>query len=97
VTKEYRERHEIIAHILSTINDRGTEGASRTMIMYNFFLSYAKLKEYLSFLIERGLVDEFSGQRANKIKFVYKVTEKGYCLLQISQEIELKLSLVHIL
>jgi predicted transcriptional regulator len=62
VTKEYRERHEIIAHILSTINDRGTEGASRTMIMYNFFLSYAKLKEYLSFLIERGLVDEFPQQ-----------------------------------
>jgi predicted transcriptional regulator len=77
--------------MLNAINDRGTEGASRTMIMYNCFLSYAQLQEYLSFLVERGVVEELPRQFKNgssNIKFVYKVTQKGYRLLQISQEIE---------
>ena len=76
--------------MLNTINDRSNEGASRTIIMYNCFLSYAQLREYLSFLIERGLVDEFPQQfesSGNK-KYVYKTTEKGLRFLQISQEIE---------
>jgi predicted transcriptional regulator len=74
--------------MLSTIIDVGTEGATRTSIMYKSFLSHAQLKEYLSFLVEKGLVEEFSQQGANNIKFVYKITQKGYHLLQISQEIE---------
>jgi predicted transcriptional regulator len=77
--------------MLNTINDRGNEGASRTMIMYNCFLSYAQLREYLSFLVERGLVDESPQQFKNvssKKKFVYKTTTKGLRFLKISQEIE---------
>jgi len=64
-TKAYRGRYMIIANMLSTINDSGTEGANKTTIMYKSFLSYAQLKEYLSFMVEKGLVDEiphhFSG------------------------------------
>ena len=48
----------IIAHMLSTINDSGNEGANKTTIMYRAFLSYAQLKEYLSFMVEKGLVEE---------------------------------------
>jgi predicted transcriptional regulator len=81
----------IIAHILSTINDSGTEGANKTTIMYKAFLSYAQLKEYLSFMVEKGLVGEFPqqiGTRQGNERFVYKITERGLRLLQISQEIE---------
>ena len=62
----YRERHEIIAGMLRTISNSGTEGASKTPIMYKSFLSYAQLKEYLLFLVEKGLhllqiCDEING------------------------------------
>jgi predicted transcriptional regulator len=78
----------IIAHMLSTINDSGTEGTNKTTIMYRAFLSYAQLKEYLSFMVEKGLVEEVPRQFSGNEKFVYKITEKGLRLLQISQEIE---------
>jgi predicted transcriptional regulator len=60
--------------------------------MYKSYLSYAQLKEYLSFLLEKGLVGQFPQQiesrRGSNEKFVYKITRKGLRLLQISQEIE---------
>jgi predicted transcriptional regulator len=59
--------------------------------MFKTFLSHAQLKEYLSFLTEKGLVDEFPKQVKNSgshEKYIYKITGKGYRMLQISQEIE---------
>jgi predicted transcriptional regulator len=90
-TKAYRERYALIAQILSDIRNSGKEGASRTSIMFDCFLSYAQLREYLSFLIEKGLINEFARQfksGSRNIKYEYKITEKGIHLLQISQEIE---------
>ncbi len=78
----------IIANMLSTINERGSDGANKTSIMYKSFLSYAQLKEYLSFMIEKGLVDEIAHQFSGNEKFVYKITGNGLRLLQISKEIE---------
>jgi predicted transcriptional regulator len=89
--KEYRERYALIAQILSDIRNSGTEGASRTSIMFNCFLSYAQLREYLSFLTEKELINEFPQQfkiGSRNVKYVYKITEKGLRLLQISQEIK---------
>ena len=64
MTKQYyRERHEIIAGMLRTISESGTDGASKTPIMYKSFLSYAQLKEYLLFLVEKGLVEEYHHQK----------------------------------
>jgi predicted transcriptional regulator len=77
--------------MLNTINDTGVQGASRTTILYKTFLSHAQLKEYLSFLSEKGLVEEFPKQVENSgghEKYIYKITGKGYRFLQISQEIE---------
>jgi predicted transcriptional regulator len=78
--------------MLNIINDTSIEGASKTLIMYSAFLSYAQLKEYLSFLVDKELVDEFPQQIQNrnivKKKFTYKLTEKGRRFLQISREIE---------
>jgi predicted transcriptional regulator len=55
----------IITNMLNTINDTGVQGASRTTIMFKSFLSHTQLKEYLSFLTEKGLVDEFPRQVKN--------------------------------
>jgi predicted transcriptional regulator len=74
--------------MLSTINNSGSDGANKTSIMYQAFLSYAQLKEYLSLMVEKGLVDEVPHQFSGNEKFVYKVTGKGLRLLQISKEIE---------
>jgi predicted transcriptional regulator len=78
--------------MLSTINDTGTEGATKTLIMYKAFLSYAQLSEYLSFLVEKGLIEGFpkpiKSNGSGNEKYIYKITGKGHRLLQISQEIE---------
>ena len=89
-TKGYRERHAIITQILGSIDDSGAKGASRTSIMYKTFLSYTHLKEYLSFFLQKGLIEEFPLEFRNSRneKLVYKITEKGLRVLQIIQEIE---------
>ena len=93
-TKEYRGRHEIFTQILQTVRDSGSEGIPQTLIMYRSFLSYFQLKEYLSALVENGLVEKFLQQingrqdgNGNE-KFLYRITEKGLRFLHISQEIE---------
>jgi predicted transcriptional regulator len=90
-TKVYRGRYMIIEQMLSTINDSGTVGVTKTSIMYKAFLSYAQLKEYLSFMVEKGLIEEVPKQikdnRDNE-KLVYKITNRGLRLLEISNEIE---------
>jgi predicted transcriptional regulator len=99
MTKQYyRERHEIIAGMLRTISNSGTGGTSKTPIMYKSFLSYAQLKGYLLFLVEKGLVEEYHHQmkeEENKKqkgssgddRLSYKITEKGIHILQICDEI----------
>jgi predicted transcriptional regulator len=69
---KYRSRTDIIAMILrAAIN-----GATKTRIMYGAYLSYAQVKEYLSFLIEKNLImyEEGTG--------LYKLTENGMRLLR---------------
>jgi predicted transcriptional regulator len=71
--KPYRTSIEIIAEILKIANGGN---ATRTKIMYNAFLSYFQLKEYLPMLIERGLLSY------NADTSTYKTTEKGLMLLE---------------
>jgi predicted transcriptional regulator len=59
----------IIANMLSTINDSGSDGANKTTIMHKSFLSYAQLKEYLSFMVEKGLIDESPHHSSGNEKF----------------------------
>ena len=74
-----RGRYQIIAEILSVINESNTKGVTRTSIMYKAFLSHAQLKEYLSFLLEKGLIEEIPQQiRAHgNEKLVTKNNRKG--------------------
>jgi predicted transcriptional regulator len=52
---KYRSRTDIIGQILDAANGGG--GAIKAKIMYQAYLSYAQLKEYLTVLTERGLLN----------------------------------------
>ncbi|MGE0243556.1 MAG: winged helix-turn-helix domain-containing protein, partial [Nitrososphaeraceae archaeon] len=80
---KYRSRTEIVATILDSTNG----GATKTKIMYNAFLSYNQLKEYLSILIENNLLEYLEGTK------IFRTTEKGLNLLKIHNEMS---ELLHI-
>jgi predicted transcriptional regulator len=69
---KYRSRTDIIAMILRAASN----GATKTRIMYGAYLSYAQVKEYLSFLIEKNLISYEEGTG------LYKLTEGGMKLLR---------------
>jgi predicted transcriptional regulator len=68
-----RSRTDILGPILEAANGGG---ATKTRIMYKAFLSYTQLKEYLTILLENGLL-EYEGRRQ-----LYRTTEKGMSFLQ---------------
>ena len=74
---KYRGRTEIVSMILEAANG----GATKTKIMYNAFLSYNQLKDYLSVLIENNLIEYLDGTRE------FKTTEKGLNFLKMNNEI----------
>ena len=76
---KYRSRIDIAAAIL----ENTIEGARRTMIMYQAYVSYPQLKEYLTTLIETGLV-RYSGEEEK----TYHITEKGMRLLNMYKEVD---------
>ena len=95
MTKVYRGRHEIIEQMLRTMSNNDSEGVSRTSIMYKSFLSHGQLKEYLSYLLENGLLEEFPQQvrKRGREKIMYRITPKGLRLLQIYDEMRSMVSL----
>jgi predicted transcriptional regulator len=80
---KYRSRTDIIAMILQA----ATGGATKTRIMYSAYLSYAQVKEYLSFLTERNLIWYEQGSS------LYKLTERGLQLLRAYEGISDMISL----
>jgi predicted transcriptional regulator len=77
IAMKYRSRTDITAQILEAANG----GATKTKIMYKAFLSYAQLKEYLTVLIENGLLEYIEGEQ------IYRTTEKGNRFLKIYNQI----------
>jgi predicted transcriptional regulator len=83
---------DIIGHILEVVNSADDNGLTKTKIMYGVFLSYAQLKDYLSILLEKGLmVEEYrKEQKEEKEKekekqrtsYYYRITYKGRHFLQ---------------
>jgi predicted transcriptional regulator len=69
---KYRSRTDICSQILDAANG----GTTKTKIMYKAYLSYAQLKEYLSVLIENGLLEYVEGQQ------LYRTSEKGLQFLR---------------
>ena len=72
-----RSRTEIVSMILDAANG----GATKMKIMYNAYLSYNQLKEYLSVLIENNLLEYLEGTRR------FKTTEEGLNFLKTHNEI----------
>jgi predicted transcriptional regulator len=72
----YRSRTELVARILDATNG----GATKTKIMYNAYLSYNQLREYLTMLIENDLIEYLVGNK------IFRTTEKGLILLKIHNE-----------
>ena len=74
---KYRSRTEIIDTMLRSIGS----GATKTRLMYGAFLSYAQLKEYLTFLQNRNLIRYEQGTQ------LYTMTEKGLKFMNAFEEI----------
>ncbi|MDG7001528.1 MAG: hypothetical protein JRN15_20720 [Nitrososphaerota archaeon] len=74
---KYRSRMEIIAVILQS----AMKGATKTKLMYGAYLSYAQLKEYLTFVQERDLVTYEEGLQ------LYRLTPKGLHFLNVYEEV----------
>jgi predicted transcriptional regulator len=75
---EHRNRMDIVAIILES----ATGKVGKTKMMYNAFLSYNQLREYLAALQENGLLEYEQGSRT------YKITDKGIHFLQIYNHVD---------
>jgi len=75
---KYRSRTDIVSQILNAASG----GSTKTKIMYKAYLSYAQLKEYLSVLIENGLM-EYEGVHK------YKTTEKGMKFIRVYRHMDI--------
>ena len=76
--RKYRSRTELFAQILQAANGEIT----KNKMMYSLFMSHEQLKEYLSILIENGLLAYLPLSRT------YKTTEKGLKLLKLCEQIQ---------
>jgi predicted transcriptional regulator len=81
---KHRSQEQITALILEAANytNSSGSGATQTIIMYKAYLTYVQLKDYLSFLIEKGLIEYHRGER------VYRTTDKGKHFLQIYNQLD---------
>lgn len=71
-SKKYRSRTEIIYNILQTVRSE-----VKTKIMYDSFLSYYQVKEYLTILVDYGLLQYNSDIQK------FRITEKGIKFLEL--------------
>ena len=76
---KYRSRSEIIGLLLNAANGGG---ATKTKLMYSAFISFNQLREYLSLMVENGLIQYEEGIHT------YRTTEKGMRLLHIQNKID---------
>jgi predicted transcriptional regulator len=76
---KYRTRNEIIVDILTSAEE--IDGVPKTKIMYQAFLSFAQLKEYVVLLLQNGMLEH--DPQTNK----YKTTQKGVKMIEAYQKI----------
>ncbi len=78
--RHHRSRTEIVIRILEIANETGSEGFTKYKMMYNAFLSYAQLKEYLMVLTDNELLSY------DLDSHIFKITEKGHRFLNSYSE-----------
>jgi predicted transcriptional regulator len=71
---------DIASQILEAANSE--DGATKTTLMYNVFLSHDQLQEYLMLLIESDLLSYDSTMHR------FRTTEKGHAFLQAYNQID---------
>jgi predicted transcriptional regulator len=76
--EDTRLKYRCKADIFSVILETAASEVPKSKIYYNSFLTYQRLKEYMSLLMEAGLMEYFD----YKDKRLYKTTEKGMLFLQ---------------
>lgn len=67
--------------IMSRILMLSKKGAKKTELLYQGNLSYSQLTNYLSYLLERNLLEENNIKNNGKSSISYKPTEKGLFFL----------------
>jgi len=72
-----RSEFDIINEMLNMANN----GVKRTELIYKGNLSYQQLQKYLSFLLEKDILQEKRIKNGNGFNKVYFTTEKGKDLL----------------
>lgn len=72
---KYRSRTDIVAQVLNAANG----GTTKTKIMYSAYMSYAQLKDYLSTLVQSGLLEVRDTE--------YRTTPKGFEFLHSYNQI----------
>ena len=72
---KYRDRTEIITLILASASRMN--GVLKTRIMYEAFLSFSQVEEYIALLLRNSLLEH------DNLKKTYKTTEKGLRLLEL--------------
>jgi len=75
---KYRSRLDIIAMMLEAVGD----GSKKTKIMYEAYLSYRQMGEYLAFLLEKELIVHDSARE------MYRLTDKGRTALSFITDLE---------
>lgn len=75
----YRSRIDIISQILEAANGGY---ATKSKIMYKAFLNYDQLKDYLTVLIESGLLSYDLDTQ------IFKATEKGLRFLKVYGQLD---------
>jgi predicted transcriptional regulator len=76
---KYRDRTEIITLILASASR--VNGVLKTRIMYEAFLSFSQVEEYIALLLRNSLLEH------DDLKKTYKTTEKGLRLLELCNSI----------
>jgi predicted transcriptional regulator len=76
---KYRDRTEIITLILASASRMN--GVLKTRIMYEAFLSFSQVEEYIALLLGNSLLEH------DDLKKTYKTTEKGLRLLELCNSI----------
>jgi len=75
--------HDIITEILKTARD----GEIKTHIMFKAGLSHNQVNRYLSFLVEKGLVENLTVKRKKSNTRLYRTTQKGVQLIEILESL----------
>ena len=76
---KHRTKEEITALILEAITH--TNRATQTMIMYKAYLTHVQLKEFLTSLMEKGLIEY------HKLERIYTITGKGMHFLEVYNQL----------